>query len=296
MTPDEVLSHPPRILSQAQRKAYFADGYVSVEKLISDDWLERLRAVTADFVARSRAETEPGDVFDIAAGNGAERPKLRRLKEPDARHPVYWDFANDVIADVAADLVGPDVTFHHSKLNFKWHDGGDQVNWHQDIQFYPHTNYSPLAIGTYLEDATEAHGPLAVLPGSQDGVLYDQYDAEGRWIGGLNPEDTAGLDLSRVKLLTGPAGSITVHNCRTVHGSPPSAVADGRPLLLNAYAAADAFPYTPNPARAGHYRAVVRGRPARWACHDPRPCLIPPDWSAGYSSIFAAQASAAAAG
>ena len=53
---------------------------------------------------------------------------------------------------------------------------------------------------------------------------------------------------------------------------------------------ADAFPYTVNPSASDHDRAVVRGQPARWACHDPRPCPLPPDWSGGYSSIFAAQA------
>ena len=29
--------------------------------------------------------------------------------------------------------------------------------------------------------------------------------------------------------------------------------------------------------------------PARWSHHDPRPCLMPPDWSGGYTSIFALQ-------
>ena len=37
--------------------------------------------------------------------------------------------------------------------------------------------------------------------------------------------------------------------------------------------------------------AVVRGKPARWAYHDPRPCMLPPDWSGGYTSIFAIQQS-----
>ena len=81
-----------------------------------------------------------------------------------------------------------------------------------------------------------------------------------------------------------------MHNCRTVHGSPPSARADGRPLLLNAYASADALPYTPHPEPTPQMGQVIRGKPARWAHHDPRPCLIPPDWSGGYTSIFAAQA------
>jgi len=34
---------------------------------------------------------------------------------------------------------------------------------------------------------------------------------------------------------------------------------------------------------------IVRGSPARWAHHDPQPCLLPPDWSGGYTSIFALQ-------
>ena len=35
--------------------------------------------------------------------------------------------------------------------------------------------------------------------------------------------------------------------------------------------------------------AIVRGEPALWAYHDPRPCLVPPDWSGGYTSLFALQ-------
>ena len=41
---------------------------------------------------------------------------------------------------------------------------------------------------------------------------------------------------------------------------------------------------------SSHSYEVVRGKPVKWAHHDPRPCQIPPDWSDGYTSIFAAQA------
>lgn len=41
--------------------------------------------------------------------------------------------------------------------------------------------------------------------------------------------------------------------------------------------------------RYGTYK-VVRGEHVIWAEHDPRPCQIPPNWSGGYSSIYAAQA------
>ena len=36
-------------------------------------------------------------------------------------------------------------------------------------------------------------------------------------------------------------------------------------------------------------QTIIRGKPAKWVHHDPRPCLLPPDWSGGYTSIFALQ-------
>ena len=290
MTPEAVLSHPARVLSSDQRAFYFANGYLAVEPLFSAAEVARIVAVVDGFVEKSRSETRSGTVFDLAPGHSAHLPRVRRLRRPHEQHPLFWEVATGVLADVAADLVGPDVVFHHSKLNFKWNDGHDQVDWHQDIQFYPHTNYSPLTIGLLLRDTTLADGALGFIPGSHTGALFDQYDDAGQWTGCLSPRDVGKLDVGLAAYIEAPAGSITVHNCRTVHGSPPSTRSDGRPLLLNAYASADAFPYTPHPEPAPHVGEVIRGKPARWAHHDPRPCLIPPDWSGGYTSIFAAQA------
>ena len=290
MTPEEVLSHPSRVLTCEQRESYFASGYLAVESLLDDEEIGRIRTVVNEFVETSRGERQSGTVFDLAPAHSADTPRIRRLRRPHEQHELFWEVATGVLADVAADLVGPDVVFHHSKLNFKWNDGHDQVDWHQDIQFYPHTNYSPLTIGLLLQDTALADGAVGFLPGSHTGELFDQYNDKGQWTGCLNARDVEKLDLGRAVYIEAPAGSITVHNCRTVHGSPPSTRADGRPLLLNAYASADALPYTPHPEPTPQAGRVIRGRPARWAHHDPRPCLIPPDWSGGYTSIFAAQA------
>ena len=97
------------------------------------------------------------------------------------------------------------------------------------------------------------------------------------------------IDMSKVDYLEGPAGSVTIHNCRTLHYSKANWSEIPRPLLLNVYSAANAMPYTYNPLQSKYYGAIVRGKPARWAYHDPRPCLLPPDWSGGYTSIFAVQ-------
>ena len=34
MTPEEILSHPARVLTQAQREHYFERGYIGVESLV----------------------------------------------------------------------------------------------------------------------------------------------------------------------------------------------------------------------------------------------------------------------
>ncbi|MCY3784837.1 MAG: phytanoyl-CoA dioxygenase family protein [Chloroflexi bacterium] len=290
MTPEQILSHPPRVLTQAQRESYFEKGYLLVENVVPDEWIERLRDVTNDFVERSREVTESDAVWDLEPDHTAENPRLRRLTSPVEQHAAYWEFASDsIVADVAADIVGPDVKFHHSKLNFKWAEGGEEVKWHQDVQFWPHTNYSPATIGTLLYDCGPDQGPLGGLPGSHNGPLFDLYNDDGTWNGALSDADAASLDLENVEYMTGPAGSLTIHNCRTVHGSPPNQSDTGRPLLLYAYSSADAFTYTYNPIMSSYYGTVVRGKPARYAHHDPRPCQIPPDWSGGYQSLFATQ-------
>ena len=289
MTPEDVLALEPKFLTPAQRESYFENGYLLLDKVLSDEWIERLRRAADEKIEESRAVTEPNAVWDLEDAHTAENPRLRRLSSPTDHHPVFWEFASkSMIPDIVADLVGPDVKFHHSKLNFKWAHGGEEVRWHQDIQFWPHTNYSPCTVGTYLYDCGPEQGPLMVMPGSHNGELYDQYDDKGVWVGCLSPDDEDRLDTSKAVSLTGSAGSLTIHNCRMLHASKPNRSDHGRPLLLNVYAAADALPYTYSP-RSKYMETIVRGERARWAHHDPRPCPLPPDWSGGYTSIFALQ-------
>lgn len=290
MTPEQVLAERAKVLTRQQRERYFETGYLLLERIIPEDEIERLRRVTEDMVEQTRTLKASNSVWDLEAGHSAERPRLRRLSSPCDHHPAYWRYASQsILADIVADLVGPHVKFHHSKINFKAAAGGAEVKWHQDIQFWPHTDYSPLTVGTYLYDCGAEQGPLGVVPGSHAGELFDLYNGKGQWTGYIAEADLERVALDRAEYLCGPAGSITIHNCRTVHGSRPNTSSEGRPLFLLTFSSADSFPYTHNPLHSRYSGAIVRGKPARWANHDPRRCLVPPDWSGGYSSIFALQ-------
>lgn len=290
MVPENVLAIPPKVLTQQQREFYFEYGYLLLEGMISDTWIASLRAATTEVINESRKISKSDETWDLEPGHSKEHPRLRRLSSPNDHNPAYWEYASQsVVPDIVSDLVGPNVKFHHSKINFKWADGGEEVKWHQDIGFWPHTNYGPCTVGTYIYNCGMEQGPVGMIPGSHNGELFDQYSDDGEWIGCLRQNDAENLDTSKAVYLDGPAGSLTIHNCRMIHGSKPNNSDVVRPLLLNIYAPADAMPYTHNPLYSKYDQAIVRGEAQRWAHHDPRTCLMPPDWSGGYSSIFALQ-------
>lgn len=295
MRTEEILRHPTRLLTEAQRADYVAHGYVAVEGLVPQHWLDRLAEATAEIVERSRAVAESDGQYVLEAGHSARSPRLRRLSSPVVHHPAFWAFASaedSPLPDVAADVVGPDVKFHHAKLNFKWGEGGAKFDWHQDIQSWPHTNYSPVTIGLYVDGCAADQGPLLCVRGSHDGDLHSMRDAGGNWVLRVPDDVMAEVPADRIDALGGAPGTLVLLNCRTVHGSAANTSPRPRPFLLNVFSSADAFTYTANPLATPYAGAIVRGEPACWAHHDPRPCEIPPDWSTGYDGPWRHQQAA----
>jgi len=291
MTPEAVMSNVSKVLTQEQREAYFRDGFLALEGFVGREWLDRLWKVTDGFVEESKSVSKSDDKFDVEPDHSADNLRLRRLSWPVSHHEIYWEFASrGPIVDVAEDLLGPDILFHHSKLNFKWSGGGEEVKWHQDFPFYPHSNASVLAIGLYMADVDEEMGPLGAIPGSHRGPIYDHFNSKDEWVGALSDADEATLPMKTAGYMCGRAGTITIHNIRTVHGSMPNNSPRMRPLLINAFASADAYSLTPYPGSAcSQNETVIRGKRSRWARFDQEECRMPPDWSDGYSSIFALQ-------
>ena len=289
MTPQEVLTHPPKVLTQAQRKSYFDAGYIVLPGFVDGEWLRRIHEVTAEFVEKSRDVTQSNAMFSVEPDHSAKAPRLRRLSFPVGLHDLYREFAFEgPIVDVAEDLLGPNVCYHHSKLNFKWSDGGEEVKWHQDIHYWPHTDFAPLTIGVYLDAVDEEMGPMGVVPGSHHGPLYNLQDDDGNWVAAIQPADLPGAHVERADYLMGPAGTVTVHNCCAVHGSAPNRSPRGRPMLLNTYTAGDSFPLQTigTNGLGGYANTVVRGRRPEVFEIMGRTLPVAPDYSGGYSSLF----------
>ena len=172
---------------------------------------------------------------------------MRRIKTPHAHHPDYGALVkHPKIIEVLADLWGPNIRFDTAKLNLKSAGFGASVEWHQDWAFYPHTNDDLAAVGVMMDDMALENGPLMIIPGSHKGPVYDHH-ANGRFCGAMDP-DACGIDFSKAIALTGPAGSITVHHVRAVHGSAANTSNRDRRLLLFQFRAADAWPLVIKPS------------------------------------------------
>jgi ectoine hydroxylase-related dioxygenase (phytanoyl-CoA dioxygenase family) len=226
----------------AIKEEYEINGYVVVPSLFNSDEVDLLRKTTDDIIESARGKSKSDSIHDLEdSHDAAGAPKIRRIKDPVQQFDVYAALArNEKLLSIVRSLLGDNVRFHSSKINIKLAEFGAAVEWHQDWAFYPHTNDAVLAVGVALEDLTKDNGPLMVVPGSHRGPVYDHH-ADGAFCGAIAADDIADQIKDAVPLI-GPAGSITIHHVRTLHGSAINRSGQARPLLLISYTAADAWP------------------------------------------------------
>ena len=253
---------------------YREHGYVVIENVLTGAQLARARDETAAIIATTPALDQSDDVYDLEESHTAGRPRVRRIKSPHEVRPFFWDLVcAPNLVNPAARLLGPDIRLRGSKMNMKAAGFGAPVEWHQDWAFYPHTNDDVLAIGVMLDDMTEDNGPLMMVPGSHRGPVFDHHNG-GVFCGAINAR-SGGLGFATAVKLTAPAGSISLHHVRMVHGSGVNHSGRSRRLLLYELAAADAWPIAgaagANEEAEGHERLMVAGKP----CLTPRLESIP---------------------
>jgi phytanoyl-CoA hydroxylase len=222
--------------------AFYRDnGYLVVREVLSRAEVAALREVTEAFVERARAVTSHDEIYDLEDSHSAAEPRVRRIKTPHQWDDTYRRIVDHPkILAVLQKLWGPSIRFDVSKLNLKAAGYGAPVEWHQDWAFYPHTNDDLAAVGIMIDDVDDSNGPLLVIPGSHKGPIFDHH-ADGVFCGAMDPA-RGEVDYRAAVALTGPAGSITIHHARTVHGSATNRSGRPRRLLLHQYRAADAWP------------------------------------------------------
>jgi len=254
-----------RLLTQAQKDSFWHDGVLVVDNAVSTSQLAALRAEFQNWVDESRnhscdyGETLDGRArFDLQPGHSATTPALRRVQSPEEVSPIYEDvMRNARTVDYCVELLGPNIRFHHGKVNSKLPGSATAVKWHQDFPFQPMTNDDMITCLLFVDDVTLENGPLEVIPGSHKGPLYPHWH-NGVFTGAI---DDKIIKLQREKIVkcTGGAGEVCLMHVNLLHGSAPNLSDTPRTLYITTYYAEDAIELSQNhlPSRFTHQ--LVRG-------------------------------------
>ena len=229
------------MLTAGDVEFYRNEGYVVVRDVLTAAELERLRSGLARFLEGAGEVDRNDDQYDLEETHTRAEPRVRRIKAPHKLDPVFYDLIRSPkLLDLMRPLLGPSVRLQNSKLNLKSAGYGAAVEWHQDWAYYPYSNDDVLAVGVLLDDFAEDNGAMMVIPRSHKGPIHDHH-ANGVFCGGIDPT-TPGIDFPSAVPLYAPAGSITLHHARTIHGSALNRSGRPRNFLLYEAAAGDAWP------------------------------------------------------
>jgi ectoine hydroxylase-related dioxygenase (phytanoyl-CoA dioxygenase family) len=252
------------MLTPQQIEQYRRDGYLAVPDVLTAARLAEARAVVDEFVEQSRQMSGDDATFVLEPSHCRDHPRLARINLPVKVHPLFDQIMRsaDVLDRVAA-LIGPDIRYHHSKLNMKTAGVGSPVEWHQDFVFFPHTNDDILAVGIALDDCTPENGCLLVIPGSHREPILDHHH-NGVFVGAV-PSRLPQVAMDKAAPVIVPAGGMSIHHSRTLHASAPNRSSKPRRLLLIEFAAADAWPIGVDIKLDDFHARIVRGQPTRKA-------------------------------
>ena len=264
---------PGNYLTHVQQDQFWSDGYLVMEGAVDNDTLAHLRAQMDAWAEESRKHTEPyGEPtvdgrprFDLEENHSAERPALRRINNPAEISDHFYKVMTDApMVDMVATLIGPDVKYHHCKINSKLPGSKMVVHYHQDFPYTPHTNDDVITALLLLDDVDEGNGCLMVVPGTHKGTIDSLYES-GEFTGKVNPVLEEEY-LKRQVPIEGKAGSVCLMHTRLLHGSETNLSRDRRrAIYLCVYSAADAIPIARNPMPSKLEGTIVRGQASQTA-------------------------------
>ena len=137
------------------------------------------------------------------------------------------------ILGMVRQLLGSKAYIHQSRINFKPGFHGKGFDWHSDFETWHAEDGMPrmraVSFSIALTDNTPFNGPLMLIPGSHKTFVpcvgrtpEDNYQSslKKQELGVPNKRDLAAMaDDYGIKAPTGPAGSLIIFECNTLHAS-----------------------------------------------------------------------------
>ncbi len=217
---------PFRAVTEEQARQYDTSGYFVLEGALGKDEVDTLVEAIDPFEVRQEEalRTMEGGRFFIARAD-----EITFTTHLVTRSPLLRGFTRSaLLADVCADLIGPDVRLYWDQAVYKKPGTESPFPWHQDNGYAFVEPQQYLTCWVALTDATEENGCPWVVPGLHRlGTLAHEYTDIG-FVCLRDPAPAVAVPVA--------AGSIVVFSSLTPHSTGPNRSGRVRKAYIVQYA------------------------------------------------------------
>ncbi|WP_328185842.1 ectoine hydroxylase [Marinobacter sp. OP 3.4] len=215
-------------LDRRQLEAFEQDGFLWFEGFFPE------QAVTP-FLEELRTMARRQDVTDLEqVVMDEERQSIRSVFAMHELSAAFDRMTRDPrLLDMVRQILGSEVYIHQSRINSKSGFCGNGFEWHSDFETWHSEDGMPgmraVSVSIMLTENNPFNGPLMLIPGSHHQfVPCVGQTPERNWNGSLKHQRVGLPSRSDVEALTdgrgihaptGPAGSLLLFECNTLHAS-----------------------------------------------------------------------------
>lgn len=268
--------HAP--ISQEQAGSFERDGFLVLKGLFEPEEVEAL----IDSAAALREDLAGAKAEDIVTEPESEA--VRTVFRLEQHNALMQKLSRDKrLAGIARFLLGDEVYLHQSRLNYKPGFSGKEFYWHSDFETWHAEDGMPrmraISASLLLTDNRAHNGALMLMPGSHKTFISCQGETpdanhesslKAQEVG--TPSQQSLRDMAKmcgIEDAEGPAGTLVLFDCNTLHGSNGNITPDPRSnafFVYNAVSNALDEPYAANAPRPDFL--AKRGEPEPIELHD----------------------------
>ncbi len=215
-------------LSETELAQYERDGFLVFNQFLDASTVDRFRA---DLRAYERDDSV------LRAEGTITEPGKQEIRSIFGIHELSERFdrltRDPKLLDIVHQLLGSDAYIHQSRINFKPGFHGKGFDWHSDFETWHAEDGMPrmraVSFSITLTDNTPFNGPLMLIPGSHKTFVpcvgrtpEDHYRSslKKQELGVPSDQELARLaNAHGIQAPTGPAGSLIIFECNTLHAS-----------------------------------------------------------------------------